>query len=25
MVERHRQMFPALHTVRRDRCASTEG
>lgn len=25
MVERHRQMFPALHAERRQRCASTEG
>jgi len=24
MVERHRQMFPALHADRRERCASTE-
>ncbi len=25
MVERHRQMFPALHTGRSERCVSTEG
>jgi len=25
MVERHKQMFPALHRVRRERCASTGG
>jgi hypothetical protein len=25
MVERHKQMFPALHAERRERCASTEG
>ena len=25
MVERHRQMFPALHAGRRERCASTGG
>lgn len=25
MVERHKQMFPALHAGRRERCASTEG
>jgi hypothetical protein len=25
MVERHREMFPALHAERRERCASTGG
>jgi hypothetical protein len=25
MVERHREMFPELHAVRRERCVSTEG